>query len=200
MEPRPSPEPADQPSRPGGGEREASPSEGRSPAADPDTGTGADAPDPNASRAPDQDEASRAVAEMADRWRRAAADLDNFRKRYLRELTSEVARERDQVAAAWLPIVDNLERALAHAGSDPDTILQGVRAVRDQAVELLARLGYPRRADVNVPFDPNRHEVVTVIEDTNAEPGTVVDVLRPGYGDAERQLRPAAVAVSRPGE
>lgn len=137
---------------------------------------------------------------MANRWRRAAADLDNFRKRHLRELTSEVARERDQVAAAWLPIVDNLERALAHAGSDPDTVVQGVRATRDQAVELLARLGYPRRADVNVPFDPSRHEVVAVIDDADAEPGTVVDVLRPGYGEAERQLRPAAVAVSRPGE
>jgi molecular chaperone GrpE len=137
---------------------------------------------------------------MADRWRRAAADLDNFRKRYLRELAGEVARERDRVAAAWLPIVDNLERALAHAGAEPQEIVDGVRAVREQAVQLLARLGYPRRAEVNVPFDPKRHEVVTVIDDPDAEPGTVVEVVRPGYGDAERQLRPAGVAVSKPGE
>jgi molecular chaperone GrpE len=160
----------------------------------------ADALRPNASQAQDQDEALPAVAEMADRWRRAAADLDNFRKRYLRDLTSEVARERDRVAAAWLPIVDDLERALAHAGVDPRKIVDGVRAVREQAVQLLARLGYPRRAEVNVPFDPNRHEVVTVIDDPDAEPGTVVEVVRPGYGDAERQLRPAGVAVSKPRE
>jgi molecular chaperone GrpE len=48
-----------------------------------------------------------------------------------------------------------------------------------------------------VPFDPNRHEVVTVVDDPGVEPGTVVEVLRPGYGDGPAQLRPAAVAVSR---
>jgi molecular chaperone GrpE len=48
---------------------------------------------------------------------------------------------------------------------------------------------------VGVPFDPTRHEVVNVVDDSEAEPGTVIRVLRPGYGTAERQLRPGAVTV-----
>jgi molecular chaperone GrpE len=141
------------------------------------------------------------LAELRDRWQRALADLDNLRKRQIKELAQALAAERSAVTGAWLPVLDNLERALAHADADPNAIVAGVRAVRDQAVELLARLGYPRQDEaVGVPFDPVRHEVVTVVDEPSATPGTVVEVLRPGYGDADRQLRPQAVAVSRRAE
>jgi molecular chaperone GrpE len=135
--------------------------------------------------------------EAQDRWRRTAADLENTRKRAARELSQARDRERAAVASAFLPVLDNLELALAHAEADPTSIIDGVRAVLDQAVGVLARLGYDRRDESGVPFDPAAHEVVTVVDDADAEPGTVVRVLRPGYGDAERQLRPAAVAVAR---
>jgi molecular chaperone GrpE len=138
------------------------------------------------------------VEELADRWRRALADLDNLRKRYARELPRERETERSKVAAAFLPVVDNLELALAHAGADdPGAIVSGVRAVRDQAVEVLRSLGYPRYEETGVPFHPEQHEVVSVVDDPDATAGTVVQVLRPGYGEPGRQLRPAAVAVSR---
>jgi molecular chaperone GrpE len=137
------------------------------------------------------------VEQLEDRWRRAAADLDNVRKRSAREIGAARANERAAVAAQFLPVLDNLELALAHADADPATILQGLRAVRDQAVAVLDRLGYGRREQAGVPFDPAAHEVVTVVEDPDAAPGTVVRVLRPGYGDTENQLRPAAVAVAR---
>jgi molecular chaperone GrpE len=198
MEPRPIPDATEQQPGPGAGERAAPATGRRSPAADSvarsDTG---DVLRPNTSQAGDQDGPSEAVSEMEDRWRRAAADLDNYRKRYKRDLTEEVARERDRVAAAWLPILDSLDRALTHAEAEPDAIVEGVRAVRDQAVDMLTRLGYARHGEVNVPFDPNRHEVVMVVENPDAEPGTVVQVLHPGYGEGERQLRPAAVAVNQ---
>jgi molecular chaperone GrpE len=137
---------------------------------------------------------------LEDRWRRALADLDNLRKRYARELNREREAERTRVAAAWLPVLDNLELALGHGDADVSPIVQGVRAIRDQAVEALARLGYPRHDEVGVPFDPKLHEVVTVVDEPEAPPGTVVRVLRPGYGEDDRQLRPMAVAVSRPRE
>ena len=143
----------------------------------------------------------KSVAELEDRWQRAVADLDNVRKRSAREVERVREEERSRVAAAWLPILDNLELALAHAEADPDSVIEGVRAVRDQAVDLLAGMGYPRDEDVGVPFDPDRHEVVTVVDnDPETPPGTVVRVLRPGYGDNNRQLRPSAVAVSRQSE
>jgi len=76
--------------------------------------------------------------------------------------------------------------------------VQGVRATRDQAVQALAALGYPRDDETNIPFDPSRHEVVAVVEDEEADPNTVTRVVRPGYGTAGRELRPGAVIVSRP--
>ena len=154
------------------------------------------APGPAGETGPSAGELAAAVAELEDRWRRALADLDNLRKRYARELERERLAERARVAAAWLPVVDNLELALEHAGADPTAVVEGIRAVRDQAVGVLAGLGYPRQDEAGVPFDPARHQAVSVVDDPEEAPGTVVRVLRPGYGEGERQLRPAAVAVA----
>ncbi|MBO3746125.1 nucleotide exchange factor GrpE [Streptosporangiaceae bacterium NEAU-GS5] len=140
------------------------------------------------------------LAELEDRWLRAAADLDNLRKRISRDAERIRTEERSRVVAEWLPVLDNLDLALSHAvrgGNGVDAVLEGVRAVRDQAVTLLAKLGYPRDDETGVPFDPTRHEAVTTIERDDAAPGTVVEVLRPGYGGGERQLRPAIVAVAK---
>src|ERR1700716_710127 len=72
------------------------------------------------------------LGELEDRWRRALADLDNLRKWCAREVDRARVDERTRVAAAWLPVVDNLELALQHAGADPDAVLEGVRAVHEQ--------------------------------------------------------------------
>ncbi|ADI05019.1 putative GrpE heat shock protein [Streptomyces bingchenggensis BCW-1] len=160
---------------------------------------GGEGPGPDAAGgpAPPGDEHAAVLAELEDRWRRALADLDNLRKRHARELERERAAERARTATALLPVIDNLELALSHAEADPATIVEGVKAVRDQAVDALARLGYARQDETGVPFDPARHEVVGVVDDPEAEPGTVVQVLRPGYGDTGNQLRPVAVAVAK---
>jgi molecular chaperone GrpE len=99
----------------------------------------------------------------------------------------------------WLPVADNLDRALEHAQADPRSIVEGVRAVRDQVLEILAKLGYPRRDDTGQPFDPSRHEAVGAAPADGTPPGTVVQVVRPGYGSDERQLRPAQVVVAKAG-
>jgi molecular chaperone GrpE len=137
------------------------------------------------------------AAEFEDRWRRALADADNLRKRYRRELSRELAEERERVARAFLPVLDNVELALRHAGADPGSIVEGVRAIHEQALSVLSQLGYPRQDEAGVPFDPARHEVVAVVPpEGDTAPGRVVEVLRPGYGAAERQLRPASVTVA----
>ncbi|WP_326647871.1 nucleotide exchange factor GrpE [Streptomyces sp. NBC_01750] len=143
------------------------------------------------------DDHATALDELQDRWRRALADIENLRKRHAKELDRERASERASTAAALLPILDGLELALSHADSDPGAIVEGVKAVHDQAVAILGRLGYERHAETGVPFDPSRHEVVGVVDDPDVEPGTVAKVMRPGYGEAERQLRPVAVTVGK---
>jgi molecular chaperone GrpE len=127
---------------------------------------------------------------------RALADADNMRKRFERELAGVREQERAAVAQRWLPVADNLDRALEYAGADPARIIDGVRAVRDEAVRVLAELGFPRRDDTGEKFDPVRHDAVGSRPGGGAPPGTVVQVVQPAYGSGEHQLRPALVVVA----
>jgi molecular chaperone GrpE len=140
--------------------------------------------------------ADQVVAQLEDQLVRALADLDNLRKRYVRELARERADERARTAAEWLPIVDNLELALQHAVDADGPLVEGIRAVLEQALAVLARLGFPRFDDIGRPFDPARDEAVSTI-DADAPERTVVAAVRPGYGTDESILRPAGVVVSR---
>lgn len=137
------------------------------------------------------------IAELEDRWRRARADLDNYRKRTLRDTERRIADERARTAAEWLPVVDNLERALDHADADPEMVIDGVRAVLGQAIEVMTRLGFPPQKVEGEPFDPARHEAVSVVSGTDDPDGTIVRVVRPGYGEGDTQLRPAQVVVAK---
>jgi len=91
------------------------------------------------------------ATEVDDRLQRALADLDNLRKRFDREVRRERYDERARVAAEWLPVIDNLELALQHGQDAEAGLMQGVRAVRDQALGILVRLGFPRFEDVGEP-------------------------------------------------
>jgi len=137
------------------------------------------------------------LAAAQDQKLRALADLDNLRKRSAVQVERAEADARAQVARQWLPVVDNLERALEHAAADPRTIVEGIQAVRQQALGVLAGLGFPRRDDTGATFDPARHEAVATTHDDRVPPGTVVQVVRPGYGEPDRQLRPAQVVVAK---
>jgi molecular chaperone GrpE len=137
------------------------------------------------------------LAEAEDQKLRALADLDNLRKRCAAQVERAEADARTQVARQWLPVVDNLERALEHAAADPRTIVEGIQAVRQQALGVLASLGFPRRDDTGATFDPARHDAVAATYDPRVPPGTVVQVVRPGYGEPDRQLRPAQVVVAK---
>jgi molecular chaperone GrpE len=139
------------------------------------------------------------IAELEDLRMRALADLDNVRKRCAVQVSRAEADTRAAVAREWLPVVDNLDRALAHSTADPASIIDGIRAVRAQALEVLARLGFPRRDDRGAKFDPARHEAIASRPDPGAEDGSVAEVIRPAYGEGDHQLRPAQVVVARAG-
>jgi molecular chaperone GrpE len=162
-------------------------------------------------RAGDESDVQRNLAETQDRLHQVVDELDNTRKRNARQAADLRAGARAEAAAAWLPIIDNLDRALEavkQRPASPDSasaressagcegLVDGVAAVRDQAVGVLESLGFRRHAETRVPFDPFLHEAVGVTYDVDAEPGTVVKVVRPGYGEGGRQLRPAGVVVA----
>jgi molecular chaperone GrpE len=150
-------------------------------------------PEPDKARAdPPTAEAAPAAQEQLAR---ALADLDNLRKRYRRELEREREAERMRGAAAWLPVVDDLERALSHADGEDSPVVAGLRAVLDEANDLLSQLGFPRFEDIGERFDARRHEALSAIAD-DGPTGIVLEALRPGYGNEEVVLRPAGVVVS----
>jgi molecular chaperone GrpE len=136
------------------------------------------------------------LAEAKDLRLRAMADADNARKRCAGQVQRAEAEARAQVARQWLPVIDNLERALAHAQAEPGSIIEGVEAVRQQALDVLTKLGYSRRDDTGARFDPARHDAIASRTVPGAAPGTVVEVLAPAYGDGDHQLRPAQVVVA----
>lgn len=153
---------------------------------------GMPAPAPAAEREPQR----APYPQVDEQLLRAMADLDNLRKRFDREIARERAAERFRVAGEWLPVVDDLDRAIEHAAEHEQTILvDGLRAIRDHALDILARLGFPRFEDVGEQFAPARHEAVSAVP-SEAEPGTIVAVVRPGYGAPEVILRPASVVVA----
>ncbi len=136
------------------------------------------------------------LATAEDRWRRAVADLDNHRKRMAREMDTAREQERQRAAKALLPVIDGLERAVEFTASADDGLISGIEAVRQQAVDALRDLGYPKIDAEGRAFDPRLHEVVSVTENDSLPPRTVVAVVRPGFGTPERVLRPAGVVVT----
>jgi molecular chaperone GrpE len=147
-------------------------------------------------------EASLAKAEQErkdnwDKYLRAVADLENHRRRARRDLDDARAEARTKVLKEMLPVIDNLERAVAHGGSDGDAVLEGVRLVLRQFATALERCEVTAVEAEGKAFDPNLHEAIGQ-QDSDAPPGTVVSVLQKGYKLADRLLRPALVVVARP--
>jgi molecular chaperone GrpE len=135
------------------------------------------------------------LGQMEDRFKRALADLDNYRKRSARELERLVTERGDAVLRDWLEVVDGVERALQQTADTP--LYDGLRAVLQHMDAVLERHGVRRIGERGEPFDPNRHEAVDVRETDEAPDRTVVEVLRSGYARGERVLRPAQVVVAR---
>jgi molecular chaperone GrpE len=134
-------------------------------------------------------------ARLADRFKRALADLDNFRKRSARELERRTAESSDAIVRDWLEVADSIDRAVA---SGPDGAAgEGLRAVADQIASTLAREGVARVGTPGERFDPERHEAVDVRVTPDADDQTIVDVARSGYVRGDRVLRPAQVVVAR---
>jgi molecular chaperone GrpE len=133
-----------------------------------------------------------------DRYLRTAADLENLRKRQKRELDDVRLESKGRVLKEMLPVVDNLERAIEHATAQAGTnpIVEGVQLVLRQFLTAFERLDVTPVEAAGQPFDPNLHEAISQ-QESDAPPGTVVQVLQRGYKSGDRLLRPALVVVAK---
>ncbi len=140
------------------------------------------------------------VAAHKDRFLRTAADLDNLRRRQLKERQEALQYGHENLVKDLLNTVDNLERAVDHAkGSDAKdlvALLQGVELAQRELTSVLGKHGVAVIEAEGVTFDPNVHEAVAQIEEGSVAPGSVARVYQKGYRLRDRLLRPARVVVA----
>jgi molecular chaperone GrpE len=134
---------------------------------------------------------------LKDDYLRLAADFDNFQKRTRRDSDQQAAAEKEAFIRDLLPILDNLERALASGQSiSSEPLHQGVTMTLQQMGQLLHRHGIEAVEDVGRPFDPHRHEAVSVRRDPGRPDRSVLEVTQCGYCRGDRVFRPAQVIVN----
>jgi molecular chaperone GrpE len=136
--------------------------------------------------------------QFLDLLKRTQADFENYQKRNQREREQERRYAHGSLSVDLLPVLDNLERAMAAArqANEKGPLVEGVGLVLTQFLDLLKRHGVTPIEAEGKPFDPNRHQAVMQQPSGDVPPNTVTQVLERGFMIHDRVLRPARVAVS----
>lgn len=137
--------------------------------------------------------------EMNERYLRVQAEYANYRNRTEREKSEIYARAGESIVSNLLEVKDNFERALSSVTEEERELsfYQGIEMVANQFNEILAEKGLQEIEAMGQPFDPNHHQAVMQMEDENAEPNHVIQVLQKGYQYGDKILRPTMVVVSK---
>lgn len=134
-----------------------------------------------------------------DRFLRERADLENYRKRVGREKEELLNYGNKSLLEEILPIIDNLERALAHASEDGlGAVVEGIRMTHAMLLTALKKFNVTPIEAVGTPFDTAFHQAMAQVPTDQYEPNTVVEEYQKGYMLKERLLRPAMVTVATP--
>jgi molecular chaperone GrpE len=142
-----------------------------------------------------------------EKYVRAVADLDNYKKRALRERQDATKYANEALLEKLLPVVDNFEAALAAAntataaqgtqGGNVDSLKMGINMIHSQLKSFLADAGVEEIDALNKPFDPNLHEAVSQQASADVPEGQVLQQMRKGYRYRDRLIRPAMVVVAK---
>lgn len=141
--------------------------------------------------------------EYIDKWKRALAELENYRKRSEKQLEETKKFAREDILYKLLSIVDNFERALVHIGNSNsiDSLKTGVEMIYKELRNLLNQYGVKRIEALGKNYDPNFHEALEIVnqkhnKEREVSKHTVVEEILPGYTFHNRLLRPAKVKIS----
>ena len=152
-----------------------------------------------AEAAPVEDKAAALEAELkeeSDRILRLQADFENFRRRTAKEKEELAAVITQNILGDLLPLLDNFERAMAVEQTDGEAFQKGVEMIFTQLREVLDKHGLQSIEAEGQTFDPNFHQAVMRVEDSDAPDGTITQVLQKGYQAKGRVIRPAMVQVA----
>ncbi len=146
-------------------------------------------------------------ADLKDRLLRAAAEMENMRRRTERDKADTAKFAVSNFARDTLTIADNIARAIAHvpeeaAEEDPalKSFLEGIQVTERELMNVLERHGIARLDPHGERFDPNKHQAMFEVDNKEVAEGTIVEVIQAGYVIADRILRPAMVGVAKGGE
>jgi molecular chaperone GrpE len=143
--------------------------------------------------------------EVNDKYLRMLAETENFKKRMARERVEERQYAAQETVLAFLPVADNLDRALQAAlknqstgSSDPGHLSKGVELTLRQFEDILRKLSVEViPCEVGKPFDPEMHQALFQEQHAEYEDGSILELLQKGYRIGDRVIRPAMVKVSR---
>lgn len=137
--------------------------------------------------------------ENYDRYVRQIAETENFKKRNARERDDAIRYANEMLLKDLLPIIDNLERAIAHAasGENGKPLVEGVEMVLKGFLDVLSKFGVSQIIAVGQPFDPSKHEAIAQVVSDSHDPNVVIEELHRGYMFRDRLLRAALVSVAK---
>lgn len=139
------------------------------------------------------------ASENWDRFLRERADMENYRKRVNREKEELLNYGNKSLIEEILPVVDNLERALAHASEDGlGALVEGIQMTHVMLLSSLKKFGVTPLESAGTTFDPAFHQAMAQVPTDDHAPNTVIEEYQKGYKLKERLLRPAMVTVSTP--
>ena len=141
------------------------------------------------------------LASCKDQMLRHQADLENYKKRLIREKEEAVNFANTRLIEELLVFMDNLERAsmAAKTSGDVKALTEGIEMIQSQLLSALNKnWGLEKIASENVEFDPSQHEACMAVVDDSLKVETVMQILQPGYKLHDRVIRPAKVKIGKP--
>lgn len=136
------------------------------------------------------------LKEAKDQLLRTAAEYANFRARSTKEKEQTYSNAKGVVIAEMLPVIDNLERALAQEQSDYESLKKGVEMTMEQLMAVLEKLGVTAYGEAGEQFDPNYHNAVMHVDDDSLGENVITDVFQKGYKINDKVVRPAMVKTA----
>lgn len=154
-----------------------------------------DAPKEEVPQETELEKAQKALAKEHDQYLRLAAEYDNFRKRSRKEKEALYTDIRAETVAKFLPVYDNLERALANETAD-EAYKKGVELIMAELKKIMTGLGVEEFGETGDPFDPNAHNAVMHVENEELGENVLAQVFQKGFRIGEKVIRHAVVQVA----
>lgn len=154
-----------------------------------------EAPAAEVSQQTELEQAQKALAAEHDKYLRLAAEYDNFRKRSIKEKDARYADAKADTVSKFLPVYDNLERALANETSD-EAYKKGVELIMAELKKTMTGLGVEEFGENGDAFDPNAHNAVMHVENEELGENVIAQVFQKGFRIGDKVIRHAVVQVA----